>query len=149
MKKILSRRRSLVALVAVTMLSVGLSGTAEATASGRVLLNTYGFSVGTKSYTFPGGYLEHRIEGPGRTANSQRGAVTQASTICYGRISFTERGAGDKLLKSSSGTTVQGCLAGSQARTRYNYTFSSTTRKACTSLYLNEVYRNAACLAIS
>ena len=87
MKRFQYGRKALVALAVLTMSFVGLSGSAQATASGSVLLNTYGFKVGTKSYTFPGGYLRHSIEGPGYTAYSQIGSVTQASTSVFARYS--------------------------------------------------------------
>lgn len=141
-------RRVLLAVVALIALSVAVPAGASAGGTGTTLLSAYGFQVGAKKYSFPGGTLEITIDGSGYTANLQRGRVIKASTICYGRITFTERGAGDALLRSSNGSTVQGCLNGEQARTRYNYTFSNTTRKACTTLYLNDVYQNAACLAI-
>lgn len=98
-----------------------------------------------------GGYtLFHQIQGSGRSATLQTSEARsdRGNEFCNGRIDFSERDAGNTLLRRSTGTTVNGCLF-VQNRERVNVTFLSNTSRACASLYTDGSLRVTQCHGIS
>lgn len=141
-----TKRRVRLAMIAAAIMVLLAPTTANA-AQGTTAIGQYSYSVLGNSYNFPKGALTYTIWGSGFRADQHQGKV-EATQICYGKITLTERGVGDAYLRTTASSEYQGCLSGVQSLTRYNRTFPSDTRKACASFYLNGNYRNAACLDI-